>query len=215
MAHFQGDIPNATQPLTELNRSVKENDLEDARDVVQLIEAGTATKRDLLTLLMYVREEVPTGMVKDLAHSVAHTSRDRGYAFERIERFVSHMISVFHKGGLLQVEPIFEANPLIRELSRELGKLGIPLNRSIVFRNREPLFAAIEELLLGVTLELKHSEVTSCTFRKLEPNNHDTFSFVVMTRGLSNGIIDIPENVGIAFPLFSPIPTLSPTDLAT
>jgi hypothetical protein len=196
-----------TQSVSELERSVKQNDLDDAKKIAVLIEAGKATKRDVLALLMYVRDEIPNGMVKDLAHSVAHTSRDRGYAFERIERFVSHMMSVFQQGGSLKVEPIFEANQLINELSRDLGKLGIPLKRSTVYRNREPLFAAIEELLLGVSLELKNPDVISCTFERLDPNNPDTFSFVVRTRELSNGIIDLPDNVGIAFPLFSPVKT--------
>lgn len=204
-----------THATSELERSVKENDLDDAKKIALLIESGTATKRDVLALLMYVREELPNGMVKDLAHSVAHTSRDRGYAFNRIEKFVSHMISVFQKGGTLKVEPIFEANPLIKELSKELGRLGIPLRRSITYRHREALFAAIEELLVGVTLELTNPNVTTCTFERLNSDDPDTFCFVVRTRGLSNGAITMPENVGTAFPLFSPLTPRSTPQIPT
>jgi hypothetical protein len=171
-----------------------------------LIESGTARERDVLALFIYVREELPNGMVKDLAHS----TRDRGYAFDRIETFVAHMISVFHKGGILKVEPIFGANALIRELSRKLGKLSIPIKRSTVYRNRRALFAVIEELLLGVTLELTNPNVESCTFERLAPNDSDAFCFVGRTHGLTNGIITVPENVGVAFPLFSPATSQPP-----
>lgn|GEM_PF-2854520 len=191
---------------------MKQNDLSDAQVIALLIESGVASKRDVLALLMYIREELPNGMVKDLAHFVAHSSRDRGYTFERIEQFADKMIRFVQQGGMLNIEPIFEANTLTKELSRELGKLGIPLKRSATYRNREQLFAALEELLDGVSIELKNPNIYSCTFKRLLPSDPDTFCFVVEFTRPPIGGIDLPEGVGVGFPLFSPLPSVDSTE---
>jgi hypothetical protein len=156
---------------------VKQNDLEDAREIALLIEAGVATKRDVLSLLMYVRDEVSIGMIKDLAHFVAHPTRDRGYTFDRIEAFVAKMVKLVHQGGMLNVQPIFDAKSLIKGLSKELEDLDIPLKRSTTYRNRQQLFNVLEELLDGDSIALKDPNVDTCVFKRLIPDNPDSFLF--------------------------------------
>jgi hypothetical protein len=188
---------------------VKQNDLEDAKQIANLIEEGTATKRDVLSLLMYIRDEISNGMVKDLAHSVAHTSRDRGYAYDQIEHFVTTMIQVFESGGKLEVKPIFPVDKLIKEFCKDLAKLGIQIDRPKTYRNRCALLGVIEELLLGVSLELNNPNIESCVFEGTSDDGPDAFCFVLQTHGLSNGVVTIPPEVRIAFPVFGPIPPTS------
>jgi hypothetical protein len=88
---------------------------------------------------MYIRDEIPNGMVRDLSHSVAHTSRDRGYAYDRIEKFVSQMIDAFQNGGALEIKPIIEVHSFLKELCRNHDKLGVQLDRARTYRHREPL----------------------------------------------------------------------------
>ncbi len=180
---------------------MKANDLADAQQIAKLIEEGSASKRDVLALLIYIRDEIPNGMVKDLAHSVAHTTRDRGYAFDQIERFASTMIRVFQSGGMLPVEPIFPSDRLIKELSRHLHSLGVRIDRPQTYRNRGPLLACLEELLEGVSLELKNPRIESCKFERLGDENNEKFGFVLKTSGLT-GVINVPEHVRIACPVF-------------
>lgn len=191
---------------------MKHNDFSDAKAIALLIESGVATKLYVLALLMYVRNELPNGMIKDLAHFVAHPSRDRGYTFDRIELFVATMVKFVQQGGMLNVKPIFEANTLTKDLSRELGQLGIPLKRSTTYRNREQLFTVLEELLNGVSIELKNPDISSCTFKRLLPTDPDTFCFVVEFTRPPIGSIDLPEGVGVGFPLFSPLPSVNSTE---
>jgi len=195
----------------KVKHEMKQNDLEDAKQIANLIEEGTATKRDVLSLLIYIRDEIPNGMVKDLAHSVAHTSRDRGYAYDRIEQFVSTMIQVFERGGKLEVKPIFPVDKLIKMLCKDLAMLGIQIDRPKTYRNRGPLLAVIEQLLLGVSLELKNPNIVSCIFERTPAEGLDAFCFVLQTHGLSNGVITIPPEVTIAFPVFGPNPPISTT----
>lgn len=191
---------------------MKQNDFRDAQAIALLIESGVASKRDVLSLLMYIRDELPNGMIKDLAHFVAHPSRDRGYTFDRIEKFAATMIKFVQQGGMLNVEPLFEANTLTKDLSRELGKLGIPLKRSTTYRNRGHLFTALEELLDGVSIELNNPNISSCTFKRLLPTDPDTFCFVVEFTRPPIGSVDLPEGVGVGFPLFSPLPSVNSSE---
>ena len=93
---------------------------------------------------------------------------------------------------------------MIKELANHLERLGIAINRPTVYRNREPLLAAIEELLLGVTLALNNPNVETCTFERISDSDPDAFCFVIKTYGVPGATIAIPSNVRIACPVFSP-----------
>ena len=68
---------------------MKPNDVKDAQVIINKIEEGEVTTRDLVALLMYLREHIPDDMVKDIAHCVAHNNRNRGMAHTYIEKFVA------------------------------------------------------------------------------------------------------------------------------
>jgi hypothetical protein len=73
--------------------------------------------------------------VKDLAHSVAHSDRDRGYAYDYIKRFIAHLVQIIDNGGLLVVKPVFSKDELIPELAADLRDIGFNITEADVKQN--------------------------------------------------------------------------------
>lgn len=180
---------------------MKDNDLLDAQRICLQLELGTARRRDVTSLLMYIRNDVAEGMVKDLAHCVAHSDRDKGYAFAFINQFMQHLISYVCNGGTLTVQTLFEIEDVIRELQSELAILGIHLDASKVSSHREPLLEALRENLDGVTVEVENSIVVSCIFVKQIVDHIIVFGFRVKFTGLTQGITPLPDGTELIFPV--------------
>jgi hypothetical protein len=181
---------------------MKPKDLGDARQIAQLLEEGTVTRRDLIAFLIYIREHISEGMVKDIAHFVAHANRNRGYAFTYTEGFVKHMVGVFNDGGLLEVKPIFEITALIKELCQDALSLDIAIDQSKLEGHRQEFEAALVDLLDGVSLKLQNPDVESCMFQQVTDKGNELLVVVVETKGLPSGVIRVPANVKLAFPVF-------------
>lgn len=181
---------------------MKQQDLEDALDIASLLEAGTASRRDLVAFLIYIREHIPNDMVRDICHFVAHDRCDRGIAFDYTEGFVSHVISVFGAGGAIQVRPVYEIDVLLKQLCQDTQSLGINLDLAKLSNHCTELINILSELLDGVTFELKNSQVNSCTFEIRSDSSRKFLMLIVETHGLPAGIIAVPRNVKLVFPFF-------------
>src|SRR5690349_2016314 len=84
---------------------MKPNDLTESQRIIGLIEAGTASRSDVDFLLIHLREDLREGdPIKDIAHCIAHSKRDRGYAFKYVEDFVNKVIEWIQSGGRLVVK---------------------------------------------------------------------------------------------------------------
>jgi hypothetical protein len=181
---------------------VKKNALEDTQAIAELLEIGKATRRDLLAFLIYIREDIPNDMIRDLAHFVAHANRDRGYAFSYTEKFVTHLVDTFRNGGRLRVEPIFGMDTLIVQLCKDVHALGIQIDLAKMSSHRAELEQLLTELLEGVSLELKSADVQSCVFEKLKDRDMEFLTFVIELVDLSTGVITVPKNLKLAFSVF-------------
>jgi len=59
---------------------MKPRNFHDAQTIIDGMKNGAMSRRDMAALLIYVREQLPNDIVRDIAHCVAHSGRDRGYA---------------------------------------------------------------------------------------------------------------------------------------
>jgi hypothetical protein len=183
---------------------MKPRDFEDAQKILNNLKTGNLGRRDVTALLIYVREELPNDMVKDLAHSVAHSDRDRGYAYKYINKFVSDMIHVTRHGGAIPVKPIFSKSDLVAELAKDFSDIGFDVTEADIDRNYEVMEACLVDILDDMSIHLVHANVKSCRFTKWNDEEMPKMAFVVFTQGLaSGGVLQVPENVGMAFPVFS------------
>jgi len=183
---------------------MKEQDLADGQEIVKLLEEGRADRRDLLALLMYMREELPNDQVKDIAHFVAHADRDRGYAFTYTKGFVDHLVSVFQGGGTLTVKEIYNTDVLIGQFCRDARKLGIVVSREKLTTHSNALKALLSSLLDGVSFKIANPRVTSCRFtlRATAADGGKSLLLEVFSDGSIQGTIRWPRNVGITFAVF-------------
>lgn len=94
--------------------AMKPQDFKDSQDIINSIKLGIVGRRDLVALMIYVREHLPNDMVRDIAHCVAHSDRDRGYVYAHIETFVSNLINIAKNGGILEVKPVFPKDELVQ-----------------------------------------------------------------------------------------------------
>ena len=182
---------------------MKDSDLTDAQAIARLLETGDATRRDVAALLIYVREYLQDQMIRDLAHFVAHSNRDRGYAKGYVDTFTAHMIDTFTNGGILKVAPIFPIRDVIRRFCNELRRLKVSLNGNDLYRHKEAFEQRLSELLDGVTVSLDDPRVDSCEFEyERVVNNRRVLSFVFHVKGGTQGVVNLTENIGIRCSVF-------------
>lgn len=150
---------------------MKAQDLADAQAIARLIETGTATRRDWVAFLIYIRESISDDMIKDLAHFVAHTKRDRGYAHAYITSFAQQMYHAMTQGGKLDVHAVFDLNELVDQLCNDARTLGIDLDRAAVNAHRAELEATLSDVLDGSSMKLKLPEGVFCEIYYLTPGS--------------------------------------------
>ena len=68
--------------------AMKPRDFADAQIIITDFKTGKMARRDLTALLIYIREQIPDDIVREIAHFVAHSDRDRGSTYIHIESFV-------------------------------------------------------------------------------------------------------------------------------
>jgi hypothetical protein len=180
---------------------MRRNDLVDAQRLVGLIEAGTASRSDLVALFIYLREQLnDQDPVKDIAHCIAHSKRDRGIAFKYIEAFIRNFINCTQKGGVFTVVVLFPLKEVIERLIQDLQGQGITVQPDS-FRQQSTLFRKqIGDILDGVEIKLSNPNVVECKFATADVNSLP--HFYVKFRDLERAkAIPIPPDVAMAFPV--------------
>ena len=105
--------------------AMKPRDFADAQNIVNDFKTGKMVRRDLTALLIYIREQIPNDIVREIAHFVAHSDRHRGSTYTYIESFVQNLIDLGNQGGgILTVKPVFNKIDLIDILTREPSQPG-------------------------------------------------------------------------------------------
>jgi hypothetical protein len=184
--------------------NMKIRDFADAQIIINGIKAGQLTRRDLVALLIYVREHVPNDIVKDIAHCVAHSDRDRGYVYSHIESFVQSVMSLAAQGsGTLSVDPVFAKDRLIDTMAKDLADIGFNVNRVEIENNYGIIKACLSDILTNTTIKLADAKVRQCTIEEGLLNGRNILAFSVVFQHLDPSIFHIPPNVGLAFPVFS------------
>jgi hypothetical protein len=184
--------------------AMKPRDLEDAQNIINAMKQGFLSRRDLTALLIYIRECIPNDMIRDIAHCVAHSDRDRGYAYSHIEGFVENFVEVAQRGGNLHVRPIFEKDELISKLTQDLKGIGLDVEQDDIKQHYTIIENALRDILVDTSVQLRHPKVASCAFQEGAPDGAPILAFVVYTQGLSSGpVLAVPGNVAIACPVFS------------
>jgi len=183
---------------------MKPRDFADAQNIINGIKMGQVGRRDLVALLIYIREHVPADIVRDIAHCVAHSDRNQGYAYSHIRSFVLNLIDLGNQGGgTLTVKPLFAKNDLIDVLTKDLTDLGFDLSRADIEHNYEILKARLSDILTNTTIKLNHANVRQCTIEEGPLDGRLILAFSVFFQGLDPSIFHIPHDVGLAFPVFS------------
>lgn len=182
---------------------MKPQDHQDAQDIIDHLKSGTANRRDLVALLIYVREQLPNDMLRDIAHCVAHTERDRGYAYTYIDNFVAHFIDVAERGGTLVVKPLFPIEDLVSQMHSDFSAINFNVTLAELDAQRHALEGLLGEVLSDTSIKLRDSRVVSCQFQKLIDDGREILAFVVQTQKLQPGALTIPNNARVAFPVFS------------
>jgi hypothetical protein len=182
---------------------LKPSDQTDTQAIVSELENGRGSRRDLVALLIYIRGHISPDMVQDLAHCVAHDERDRGLAHTYIEHFVEHLIDVFENGGILDVGLLFPIDDVIAELASDLVNLGIEIDETRLKSHAAELKRLIADMLDSVKVKLANPQVANCQFSSHETNEGVQLTFTVYFNEELRGVIRVPTNVGVAFPVLS------------
>ena len=187
-----------------LDMVMKPRDFKDAQNIIDGIRGGALSRRDLVSLLIYVREYLPYDMTRDIAHCVAHSDRDRGHAYAQIKSFVVDFIRTARGGGTITVKPVFDKDELVGKLTTNLKAIGLEVTQSDLLDNYNIIQSCLTDILSDTTILIKHPNVKSCRFTEHIVNGQSILTFEIHTRGMgSGGALPIPEDVGMAFPVFS------------
>ena len=159
---------------------IKERDFEDGQSIINCIQQGKANRRDLIALLMYVREDLPDDMIKDLAHCVAHSTRDRGYAYEHITRVIASFIEMLLLGsGELFIEPVFPIDELVDNLIADLSGIGFDVVPSKIQANAGLIEVLLRDILAGTVIALDREYFRACRFATITLNEVTKLRFDV------------------------------------
>jgi hypothetical protein len=182
---------------------MKPRDFNDAREIIDCIKMGTLGRRDLTALLIYIREHIPNDIIRDIAHCVAHSDRDRGYAYSHIKAFASNFISVAASGGMLTVAPIFPRDELISKLAQDLIDIGFNITRDDVAQNIKVIESALADILVDTVILLNDANIQSCRIQEGSVDCQSTLGFVIYPQNLPPGVLTVPNGIGVACPVFS------------
>jgi len=141
---------------------MRTRDAHHLRDLVRQINDPRAalTRSDAVAFLILLRDSAPrNSMLRDLGHSVAHDTRDRGLSFDYLEKFSLNVRRVLIHGGILNSKTMFPINDVIGEVNLVLANLHIA-DRLIENddRVRFLLTAMIGQVLDGTTYHLRVAE---------------------------------------------------------
>src|SRR3954463_13446751 len=98
------------------------------------LAADTADRSDVVALFILIRGDAPpNSIIKDIGHTVAHDERDRGVAFERLDRFTREVEALLTEGkGGIEFGILFEIHETIDERCDLAESLGLTPDRSAI-----------------------------------------------------------------------------------
>jgi hypothetical protein len=184
---------------------IKLADLHDADAITGLLEDGTASRRDVAALLIYIREDITGDLIEDIAHCVAHTKRDRGYAYRHISRVVNQMLAAFEKGGSFGVELVFPIEKVIEQLADVLIALGIGVDRRKVIARQDALEHVLGSVLTETVIELPNPKVARCELALGLRHGKEVLTMNIHLSEELVGAVSVPTNVGLSIPVFGHI----------
>jgi hypothetical protein len=181
---------------------MKESDKQATAQIVNKLEGGTANRNDVAALLMYLREELSNGdPLKDVAHCVAHSDRDRGFAFDYITKFVDHFLEIATNGGALQVDVLFPIAYIIDSLINALKLLNVSVDEQALKGHITEFRNLLSNVLADTKINIQHPKVSSCQFQEGNDGRRDLLGFNVYFNQAIQGVLQIPTNVGMGFPV--------------
>ncbi|WP_085368304.1 hypothetical protein [Leifsonia sp. NCR5] len=140
---------------------MRQSDVNHIREVVARVSGGddTLTRSDYVALLILVREIAPNeSMLKDLSHSIAHDSRDRGYAFEYLTGLIKQIRMAISFNKPFEVKVLFPIDDLANEINGVLHQLGIVESLDMEDAAvRARLAAGIASAVAATTFRIKHA----------------------------------------------------------
>jgi hypothetical protein len=137
----------------------------DQRALVQIcsrLEAGSSECHDVSDLFLRLRTYLPDGHpVKEVANFLAHSKRDRGITFQRIEEYIDNVITVMaaQQGIITWSSPVFTWAGLTDATMHCLEGVKGGLRADDL---DGALRSCIPKLLDNRSLAIKDKRVTSC-----------------------------------------------------
>jgi len=186
---------------------MKPNDLKDLEQITLLMQAGDASRKDMVALLILLREylsKINQPMLLDISHCVAHSRRDRGQAYDYIDSFLKNFIKVVKQGGAFEVGVLFPIQEVVKELTDSLKNVGVVFaDEQTLLLQSDHIMRLMKDILVGVEVKIAHLNVLKCTFQAGISNQGEEFGFIVSFTGLEKTRgLRIPANVAIGFPVF-------------
>jgi hypothetical protein len=184
---------------------LKTSSLIDARQIAGRLESGSASRVDIVALLISIRGDVPDDMVKDIAHCVAHSERDRGVAHKYIEAFLDHFLAICQDGGLLEVGILFPMDELVHVLVDDLNRIGVETDRDSLRRHELELERLLAQILDGTIIKLRNPSVRNCHFRAGRSDEENRLAFALEVKEDVGRILPLQRGAKLMFPVFSDI----------
>jgi hypothetical protein len=190
------------------NVYMRNSDKDHATSIIGKMIDNTADRSDIIALLILVREHIPNqdSKLRDIAHCVAHTERDRGFVFDYFGPVVNQLVDSVKGGGIVPVYSVLPIKDFLVELYDTLLALNITrFNLQDLLDQRDFIEGLLVEVLDGVVFTIAHPNVLKCAFVSPSSDLRTTFplSFSVSLKGLSSGYTyKIPYGAKIYFPVF-------------
>jgi hypothetical protein len=105
-------------------------------------------------------------------------------------------------GGTLRFDPVFPKDQLIDAMAKDLGDVGLDVGKSDIEDNYGVIEICLSDILTNTTIKLKHPNVRQCTIEEGPLNGQTILAFSVFFQNLDPSIFHIPDDVGLAFPVF-------------
>jgi hypothetical protein len=185
-----------------MDMKLKMPDFRDAQDILRNLDNGQMTRRDLVALLIYIREHIPADIIRDIADGVAHSDRKKGYSYAFIEKFVSGLVRTANKGGSITVAPIFKRAQIVSRLSKDLDSLNLGITTEQIDRRYDLIETCLRDILDDTSIRLTHRNVESAVFKKETLDGEDVLVLMVLFKDIKPGVLNIPPGTRMAFPVF-------------
>jgi len=178
---------------------IKPNTAKDIQFSIHKIEKGSFDHIIIKSLLIDIRDFLPfNSAIKELAHFIAHPSRNKGTAFNHLNVFINNFLNAVKFGGKFSVNSVYKKTEIVKSLMVCLKELGFIINEQLFSSKESELIDSISFLIEDSELELDNKDISEA---KIVRSNGDlVFSFYVDPK--VKGKIRFHENVSICIPFW-------------